>query len=213
MTRNDPGRELYCTPRHVTQALLVRERFPGTIWEPAAGKGHIVRVLHEHGYADVVASDLHDWGCGYDTVDFLISERISDSLVTNPPYSLTHKFLTHAKRVVRCKVAMLLPVLHEFTESWLAAHEYDLVFPLRAVYTFANAMRWANTQQTWGRMKYAWFVFERGAPPQVVREKIVFHRWADGAFEEVSRSRQPEYEIPQKTSSPTTERHSVRRKQ
>ena len=55
-------KELYCTPPHIVKALLKRERFPGMIWEPAAGQGHIVKVLLECGYRDVVASDLNDWG-------------------------------------------------------------------------------------------------------------------------------------------------------
>ena len=55
-------KRLYCTPPHITKALLKREFFPGTIWEPAAGKGHIVQVLRECGYTDVVASDINDWG-------------------------------------------------------------------------------------------------------------------------------------------------------
>jgi hypothetical protein len=103
-------KSLYCTPSHVVRALLKRETFPGVVWECAAGRGDIVKKLHQYGYTQVVASDLNDWGfrpCGID--DFLRSTREVDSLVTNPPFPLKHEFLVHAKQIVRCKIAMLLP--------------------------------------------------------------------------------------------------------
>ena len=62
MGDHEHRQRLYCTPAHVVRALLEREKFPGIIWEPAAGKGHIVRALRSYGYRDVVASDLNDWG-------------------------------------------------------------------------------------------------------------------------------------------------------
>ena len=51
------GLDLYQTPSVATEALLRVEQLPHTIWEPAAGRGAIVRVLRDHGYA-VIASDI-----------------------------------------------------------------------------------------------------------------------------------------------------------
>ena len=169
-------RELYCTPPHITKALLRRELFPGRIWEPAAGRGDIVRVLHACGYSDVVASDLYDWGSKYDQVDFLASETQVDCLITNPPYSLMPEFLTHAKRVVTYKFAMLLPILVELTKKWMDRHEHDGVFALKACYVFPRAIPWTNVRSLWGKKTHAWFVFERGFRGQVIREKILFRR-------------------------------------
>ena len=173
-------KELYCTPPHITKALLRREIFGPRIWEPAAGRGHIVRVLRECGYEDVVASDLHDWGSGYDQRDFLISEMECDSLVTNPPYSLAHQFVCHAKRVVTHKFAMLLPIQFDFTRAWMDRHERDRVFPLKAWYGFLNSIPWENFDQTPGLRKHAWFVFERGFKGEIIREKIVFRKTRAG---------------------------------
>ena len=55
------GLDLYETPDVAVEALLRVEKIPQRIWEPAAGKGAIVRVLRGHGHA-VIASDIYDYG-------------------------------------------------------------------------------------------------------------------------------------------------------
>jgi hypothetical protein len=167
--------ELYCTPPYVVKALLKRETFPGSIWEPAAGEGDIVKILLECGYRDVQASDLHDWEfqpCR--TEDFLKSTYESDSLVTNPPYSLKAKFLTHAKRLVRHKIAMLLPLDFEYTGCFLSHHRSDPTFSWKALYGFVQGIGWLKRTDRSGRRKVGWFVFERGYRGPVIRETIQF---------------------------------------
>jgi hypothetical protein len=167
---------LYCTPSHVVKALLKREQFVGTIWDPAAGKGHIVRVLTQCGYPDVIASDIKDWGFELHMIqDFLASTRRADSIVMNPPFDKKAKFLVQAKRLVRHKIAMLVPLDFECTMGF-RRHELDLDFPWKAIYSFPQAIRWANVNRTWGKIKHAWFVFERGYEGPVLRNKIVFER-------------------------------------
>ena len=41
-----------------------------TCREPAANRGHMVRPLAEH-FAHVSASDIHDYGAGYEVQDYL----------------------------------------------------------------------------------------------------------------------------------------------
>jgi hypothetical protein len=53
------GADLYETPAGAVQALLQAEAIPQHIWEPAAGRGAIVRELRTAGHT-VIASDLHD---------------------------------------------------------------------------------------------------------------------------------------------------------
>lgn len=177
MDQAEKGARLYCTPPHITKALLKREFFPGAIWEPAAGRGHVVQVLHECGYRDVIASDLKDWGfrpCH--TEDFLTARRCCDSLVTNPPFDLKMEFLVHAKQVAARKIALLLPVECEYTKGFVARHEPDHDFPWKAMYAFVQSIRWANLNDAWGKDHMAWFVFERGYAGDVIREKIIFRR-------------------------------------
>jgi adenine-specific DNA methylase len=72
----------YPTPPSATAALLSREKFGKTIWEPAAGDGAIAKVCEKAGY-DVVASDLNDYGYmdALANVDFLMEpERRQQAL-------------------------------------------------------------------------------------------------------------------------------------
>ena len=56
-TQADRGHDLYETPACAVQALLRAESLPRTIWEPAAGRGAIVRELRSAGHV-LIASDL-----------------------------------------------------------------------------------------------------------------------------------------------------------
>ncbi len=168
---------LYCTPCHITKALLKREVFPGSIWEPAAGRGDIVKVLRNCNYPDVHASDINNWGfqpC--ETEDFLKSTHESDCLITNPPFDLKVQFLEQAKRLVRHKIVLLLPVEFEYTMTFIKHHQADPAFPWKGLYTFPQSFRWLNTSEAWGKIHFGWYVFERGAIGEVVREKILFRR-------------------------------------
>ena len=49
--------DFYATDKRATKELLIRENFRETIYEPACGQGHIVKVLEEHGYK-VKAEDI-----------------------------------------------------------------------------------------------------------------------------------------------------------
>ena len=177
MSENERQQRLYCTPSHVTKALLKRERFPGSIWEPAAGKGHIVDVLQQCACHDVRATDINDWGFALDAIeDFLTSTHRADCIITNPPYHSKFDFLAQAKRLARRKIAMLMPVDMETTMTFVRHHQRDHDFPLKAIYGLPQAIPWENVTGTWGKQKHAWFVFERGYRGQVLREQIVFQR-------------------------------------
>jgi hypothetical protein len=170
-------KRLYRTPSHITKALLEREIFLGSIWESAAGKGDLATVLRECGYNDVRASDIHDWGfrpCGIE--DFLTSKNRFDCLVTNLPYNLKWKFLAQAKRLIRHKIAMLLPLEAEYTKTFARLHQSDHNFPWKALYSFLERIPWVNLKNPGGKIKFGWFVFERGYRGSVLRETISFRR-------------------------------------
>ena len=147
-------KQLYCTPPHIVKALLKRERFPGTIWEPAAGQGHIVKLLLECGYRDVIASDLTDWGFRPCRIgDFLTSTFSSDSIITNPPFKAKLEFLAQAKQQARYKIAMLLPVTVEYPKGF-QQHDSDEHFPLKAIYSFPQSIGWLNVKSPGGKMHF-----------------------------------------------------------
>jgi hypothetical protein len=95
---SERGHDLYDTPPEATRALMRAEVLPFRIWEPACGRGAIVRVLRAAGY-QVVASDLVDRGPGYWSRDFLL-ERCApagtECILTNPPYKQAAAFVRHA---------------------------------------------------------------------------------------------------------------------
>ena len=151
MDEHERQEQLFCTPPHITKALLKREVFPGTIWEPATGKGHIVRVLLDCGHRDVLASDITDWGfepCRIE--DFLVTTNEVDCILANPPFDLKAKFLAQAKRLARLKIALLLPVGWKHTMEFVCQHLADSEFPWKALYSFPQGIQWANVQRRWG---------------------------------------------------------------
>lgn len=69
ITRNkSDGYDFYKTPKWVTDILLKEEKFEGNIWEPACGDGAICDALIDHGYLNITASDIKDYG--YEAASF-----------------------------------------------------------------------------------------------------------------------------------------------
>jgi hypothetical protein len=95
----DRGNDLYETPPCAVEALLRVERLPHRIWEPAAGRGAIARVLRNHGH-EVTASDLVDYGIGLDFIrDFFAESKAPTgcrAIISNPPYRFAAEFADHA---------------------------------------------------------------------------------------------------------------------
>lgn len=82
--------DFYPTPPEPTRAFLHAEidhlRPLGTIWEPAAGDGAMVREMESVGLK-VVASDLIDRGCEATIRSFYdFGHAPASAIVTNPPF-------------------------------------------------------------------------------------------------------------------------------
>lgn len=136
-TKAERGNNLYETPIEAMRTLLALESFSPVIWEPACGKGAIVRPLEDAGY-EVIPTDLVDYGTAtkdgevQEVGSFLETSSTEDGIrgawrgaivapgpgldhlpldiVTNPPYgSDLNRFVAHALRVHRPrKMALLL---------------------------------------------------------------------------------------------------------
>ena len=83
--------DFYPTPPVPTRANLSAEaerlRDFGTVWEPAAGDGAMVREMQTMGLS-VVASDLIDRGCGAQIRSFYDFDAApAPAILTNPPFS------------------------------------------------------------------------------------------------------------------------------
>lgn len=98
-------KDFYPTPYDVTHALvnffILKDIQPRLIWEPAAGRGHMVIVLSA--FYNVIGSDIL-YGQDYLTLD---KPDNCDTIITNPPFSLSEQFIQKAVNEVDT-VAMLL---------------------------------------------------------------------------------------------------------
>lgn len=152
--------DFYPTPPMGTRALLDREKFEGSILEPACGDGAICKVLYEYGYQDIVARDLFDRGYGSTPHNFLDCRESFDNIVTNPPFVLAVRFLETGLQIARKKFAMLLSL--SFLETKTRAALLD-ASPLRTVYVFGERLRFEGVGTGGGAaICYAWFVWEIG---------------------------------------------------
>lgn len=107
------GLDLYETPACAVEALLRVEALPRRLWEPAAGRGAIVRVLRAAGH-EVLASDIVGRDFELDFVqDFLRATALPpgcEAIVTNCPYRHAEQFIAKALDLGCPLVIMLLPI-------------------------------------------------------------------------------------------------------
>jgi hypothetical protein len=107
--------DFFPTPPWSTRALCekIREHYSRdidqlTAWEPACGEHAMVRPLREY-FAEVFASDVAAYSGGHDILDFLFERgRRADWIITNPPFRLAERFITHALTLADIGVAMLV---------------------------------------------------------------------------------------------------------
>lgn len=164
----------YFTPHWVTEALISVERFAGTVWDPAAGAGHIMtpflRAQHTVLGTDIEPADLIvDPGDFFDAVPHIGRAAI----VTNPPYGkggrMAVRFIERALLLmepVGGKVAMLLRVDFDSANGRRPIFNDHPAFA--AKYTLTKRIRWANLPQvdengdpTSGPTdNHAWFVWD-----------------------------------------------------
>ena len=150
--------DFYETPYSLTCQLLLVEKLNGSILEPATGNGAIAKMLKKLGYR-YTEYDIEK--------DFLKETKKYDTIITNPPYSLSFDFIKKAKEVANKKIILLLPLsyLHgkkRFDNIW-----NDKNFPLSKIYVFTRYPMLGEKLRTDGKyntgmMVYAWYVWEKG---------------------------------------------------
>lgn len=113
-----PLTDFYPTPWDVTQSLIDFLMLPKTttIWEPAAGEGHMAKVLESNGYT-VRSSDIQAGE------DFLLQrECLGDFIITNPPFIVAEEFIKHSNWLTpKCGFAFLLK-----SQYWHSAKRFKL---------------------------------------------------------------------------------------
>lgn len=170
--QNRQPNDLYATRPHDVELLFKYEPsiINGKIWECACGHGHIVKTLQKLGANDIYASDLIDYGYGYNVSNFLtdISHKGEfDTILTNPPYKHTTEFIIHALKQIKedGRVIMLLP-----TTTLAGVNRYKKIFqyePPKYVYVFSRntyallvAQGEDKISPPW--LSHSWFIWEKG---------------------------------------------------
>lgn len=174
-TRMRAENDYYATPFNATEAILSRERLNGSILEPAAGEGHISKILHDqYPNSRIVSSDLIQradrFGCGIvGGVDFLTADYPEkfNNVITNPPFSLAKEFAEKALEVTTEKVILFAKI--QFLEGQ-QRRDFFAAHPPKAVYVFSkrvnplrNGLEVDEKGKPWSStMCFAWFVWEHG---------------------------------------------------
>lgn len=175
------GNDLYETPPEATEALLKVEPLEDIIWECAAGRGAISRVLRSHGH-QVLSTDLFDYGSPdveFTGMDFLSSQVDAlpagiNTIVTNPPYMYANEFVAKAMILGIPKIIMLLRLA--YLESMKRTPILDRG-SFKKVYVFKNRLPrmhregWTGKKAT-SRMAFAWFVWEKDYTGPATIERI-----------------------------------------
>ena len=172
-TRDRVDNDFYATPRNAIEAILNEVKLNGSILEPAAGQGHISKVLKEYyPYSEIVSTDLiqreERFGIPIQGgVDFLTHEfhRKFDNIITNPPFNLAQEFIEKALELSNDKVIMFAKI--QLLEGNKRRELFDNT-PLKYVYVFSkrvNPLRNGEELDEKGKpwsstMCFAWFIWE-----------------------------------------------------
>jgi len=150
------------TPKYVTEALLERESFEGSILEPCCGAGAISTVLQAKGY-QVISSDKNDYGFGVQRDLFTITEPV-ENVITNPPFTQVAPVCRHLLNVYQKKMALFFYVknIGTFLESNTSKE-------LKTVYILNHKIDWVETKLGW---KFAWYIWEKGYEGDVTIRRI-----------------------------------------
>jgi len=162
--------DFYPTPPIATLSLLKNHDVPLSLWEPAAGKGHITKELKRNGH-EVFSSDLYEYenplvpdiATG---VDFLKHEHLTGGVITNPPFkhNLPEKLLGHLLDDLDYPfVAFFLRLT--FMES-LRRYELFKKYPPTVIYVLSGRVNCHekyvdNNNGLGGMVAYAWFVWDK----------------------------------------------------
>jgi len=169
---NDRGLDFYETPECATLALLRVETLPERIWEPAAGRGALSRVLTSRGHR-VAAQDIvahrgrdRDIWTGFDFLEEREAPQDFDCIVTNPPYKLADAFVRHGLTLVSSVIVLQRLMAIE------GARRSDLVDRhLRRIWAGVERLPmvhrdgWAGRRLNGSGFPFAWFTFTREPRP------------------------------------------------
>jgi hypothetical protein len=146
--------DYYPTPDDVTKSLLnFLELPPDVVWEPAAGEGHMAKIIEMYGHT-VIQTDISS---GFDYLKTNAPDGIG-AIITNPPFNLSEKFIEKA-----VKEAPLVAMLTK-SQYWHARKRVDLFRRTRP--KFVLPLTWRPNflfhKKSAPTMEVYWTVWVRG---------------------------------------------------
>lgn len=160
--------DYYATEPAAAEWLCKLENLSETIWECAAGEGHLSEVFVEKGHT-VLSTDLIDRGYGTGGVDFLkCNDTFDGDIITNPPYKYAKEFVYKALELVPDgrKVCMFLKL--QFMEGKARKLLFEK-YPPKTIYVSSSRLLCAKNADFNGMragggsaVAYAWYVWEKG---------------------------------------------------
>ncbi|RNB59397.1 hypothetical protein EDM57_04445 [Brevibacillus gelatini] len=161
--------DFYPTPIDVVDKLLIKHKIQdGTILEPCAGNGVIIKSLRNYGYTNkIIANEIRKEEesnlihSGADEItydDFLLKYEVDKSVktvITNPPFTYAKEFLEQCfKLYPNAEIIMLLRLA--FLES-KKRYEFWQQHPVSKLYVLSE--RPSFTGEGTDATAYAWFVW------------------------------------------------------
>jgi hypothetical protein len=170
--RSEPHDSLedFPTPPWATRALcewIGASNASGLVCrEPSANRGHMVWPLRDY-FAEVIASDIHDYGAGFDVHDYLFGPAPAAThwTITNPPFRLAEEFIRRALATSTRGVAVI--VRSAFLEG---VGRYQRLFkatPPSHVLQFTERVvmhKGRLSQKGSTATAYCWLVWDRALP-------------------------------------------------
>lgn len=164
--------DYYATPAPIARMLLENVDFDrnASVLEPCVGQARVLEItLREAGFTSITASDIQ--AVGPERRDFFDVAGDYDYIITNPPFRDHGKWILHAKRLARMKIALLLPLNYLTGANRMSAIWSDAEFPLAEVLIFNRGLDFLADPfaPTLGssQLYCAWYVWDRsheGAP-------------------------------------------------
>lgn len=168
--------EFYTEPPWCADLLFQNVRFSGSIVDPAAGLGTIVRAAKRAGL-EAIGSDLRGRrrdqdvdDVAEDSIDFLDDRPGAyefANIATNPPFAQAVPFIRRALTVAHDRVAMLLPASFLFSQERQALFlstpvERVLLLSRRPSIPPGRLVMEGLAKFAGGSTDFAWCVWKRG---------------------------------------------------
>jgi hypothetical protein len=151
------------SPSDAEAMLMLRTM---SVLEPAANRGHMAKPLAEY-FGVVLASDIFDYGVGFERADFLFGKpKPAEWVITNPPFRLAEQFIDRSFDAPGWQGTAVI-VRSAFLET---VGRYDTLFrnnPPSIIAQFSERVPMVKgrlTAEGSTATAYCWLVWQRGGP-------------------------------------------------